>query len=115
MKSCPTISSDEKPKIFSAAGFTRVTLRLRPMSERTTSAAARHSLFQARGGEHGRDVEDWFVAEAELLDGRRDRLDLPPRLSDGSVGTLRVTCGQEKPRILSEGIGDADPVRAELG
>jgi hypothetical protein len=26
-----------------------------------------YSLFQARGSEHGRDVEDWFVAEAELL------------------------------------------------
>jgi len=27
-----------------------------------------YSLFQARGNEHGHDVEDWLVAEAELCD-----------------------------------------------
>jgi hypothetical protein len=26
-----------------------------------------YSLFQARGGEHGHDVEDWLLAESELL------------------------------------------------
>jgi Protein of unknown function (DUF2934) len=25
-----------------------------------------YHLFQAHGGEHGHDVEDWLVAEAEL-------------------------------------------------
>jgi hypothetical protein len=25
-----------------------------------------HELFQARGSEHGHDVNDWLVAEAEL-------------------------------------------------
>ena len=29
-----------------------------------------YSLFQARGSEHGHDVEDWCVAEAELLTGK---------------------------------------------
>jgi hypothetical protein len=29
-----------------------------------------YSLFQARGREHGRDVEDWLVAETELLNER---------------------------------------------
>jgi hypothetical protein len=29
-----------------------------------------YSLFQARGSEHGHDLEDWFVAEAELLTGK---------------------------------------------
>jgi hypothetical protein len=29
-----------------------------------------YGLFQARGGEHGHDAEDWFVAEAELLTGQ---------------------------------------------
>jgi hypothetical protein len=29
-----------------------------------------YSLFQARGNEHGHDVEDWLVAEAELLTGK---------------------------------------------
>ena len=27
-----------------------------------------YSFFQARGSEHGHDVEDWLVAEAELGD-----------------------------------------------
>jgi len=27
------------------------------------------ALFVARGSEHGHDVEDWLVAEAELLNG----------------------------------------------
>ena len=27
-----------------------------------------YSFFQARGREHGHDVEDWLVAEAELCD-----------------------------------------------
>jgi hypothetical protein len=26
-----------------------------------------YSLFEARGSEHGRDVEDWLAAERELL------------------------------------------------
>ena len=28
-----------------------------------------YSLFQARGREHGHDVEDWLVAETELRKG----------------------------------------------
>jgi hypothetical protein len=27
-----------------------------------------YSLFQARGSEHGHDVEDWLAAETELCD-----------------------------------------------
>jgi hypothetical protein len=30
-----------------------------------------YSLFQARGSEHGHDVEDWLAAETELLNGQR--------------------------------------------
>ena len=34
-------------------------------------------LFQARGSEHGQDVEDWLVAETGLLNGKnRNRLAL---------------------------------------
>jgi len=39
---------------------------------RVTAAAISqraYSLFQAHGGEHGHDVEDWLLAEAELRDG----------------------------------------------
>lgn len=28
-----------------------------------------YQLFEARGCEHGHDVEDWLVAEADLLGG----------------------------------------------
>jgi len=28
-----------------------------------------YSLFKARSNEHGHDLEDWLVAEAELLKG----------------------------------------------
>ena len=30
-----------------------------------------YALFQERGLEHGRDVEDWLRAEAELVGGNR--------------------------------------------
>ena len=37
----------------------------------TAAAISRraYSLFQAHGGEHGHDVEDWLLAEAELREG----------------------------------------------
>jgi Protein of unknown function (DUF2934) len=31
-----------------------------------------YSLFEARGSEHGHDVEDWLVAETELLNGNKE-------------------------------------------
>ena len=31
-----------------------------------------YSLFEARGSKHGHDVEDWLVAERELLDGNNE-------------------------------------------
>jgi Protein of unknown function (DUF2934) len=31
-----------------------------------------YSLFEARGSEHGHDVEDWLVAETELLNGNNE-------------------------------------------
>lgn len=37
-----------------------------------------HQLYEARGGEHGRDLEDWYQAERELrqmaLGGVLDRI-----------------------------------------
>jgi hypothetical protein len=41
-----------------AAVVTRVTVE--GISQRA------YNLFQARGNEHGHDVEDWLLAEAEL-------------------------------------------------
>jgi hypothetical protein len=34
-----------------------------------------YDLFLARGGEHGRDLDDWAQAERELGDGSGDRDD----------------------------------------
>jgi hypothetical protein len=31
-----------------------------------------YSLFEARGSEHGHDVDDWLVAETELLNGKNE-------------------------------------------
>jgi hypothetical protein len=36
-----------------------------------------YSLFQARGSEHGRDVEDWLLAETELLNGINTKIVSP--------------------------------------
>ena len=36
-----------------------------------------YSLFQAHGGEHGHDVEDWLLAEAELGEGHNTDVVLP--------------------------------------
>lgn len=33
--------------------------------------------FQARGSEHGHDVEDWVVAETELLNGNNTEIASP--------------------------------------
>jgi hypothetical protein len=34
------------------------------IEERTRARA--YELYEARGGEHGRDLEDWFRAESEV-------------------------------------------------
>lgn len=36
-----------------------------------------YSLFQARGGEHGHDVQDWFQAETELLNSNHTAVATP--------------------------------------
>jgi hypothetical protein len=36
-----------------------------------------YNLFQAHGGDHGRDVEDWLLAEAELLRGNNTEIASP--------------------------------------
>src|SRR5215207_6711962 len=35
-------------------------------------AGRAYQLYEARGGEHGRDLEDWFQAERELRDFFRE-------------------------------------------
>ena len=36
-----------------------------------------YSLFLARGREHGHDVEDWLLAETELLNGNNTEIASP--------------------------------------
>ena len=42
-----------------------------------------YALFQERGQEHGRDVEDWLRAEAELLGDNREWRKLQREPRDG--------------------------------
>jgi hypothetical protein len=63
----------------STPGETATTTRARTTKERTPNggvdkdAIARraYEIFQARGGQHGYEIEDWLQAERELA-GRQD-------------------------------------------
>ena len=48
-----------------------------PDSHDDLVALRAYERFAARGGEHGRDQEDWFAAEQELTVGRRDLETVP--------------------------------------
>jgi DUF2934 family protein len=41
--------------------------------DRDRVAVRAYELFLARGGQHGRDWDDWLTAEQELLGGRASR------------------------------------------
>lgn len=41
--------------------------------DRDTVAQRAYEIFMRRGGEHGRDQDDWYRAEAELRGGNRER------------------------------------------
>jgi len=48
----------------------------RDVATRVPAEAISHRayhLFEARGSDHGHDVEDWLVAETELLGGQQRR------------------------------------------
>ena len=55
----------EQPRAAESSAKTDVVTRV------TAAAISRraYGLFQAHGGEHGHDVEDWLLAEAELREG----------------------------------------------
>jgi len=42
-------------------------------------ATRAYELFMARGGEHGNDIDDWLLAESELV---RAKLTRQPKSSD---------------------------------
>jgi hypothetical protein len=39
-----------------------------------------YELFQARGSEHGHDIDDWLLAQAELRETQVTHYPLPRRL-----------------------------------
>jgi hypothetical protein len=54
---------------LSPAGSKPPRARSRPMHEKIRFRA--YQIYLDRGGEHGRDVEDWLKAERELLKKRK--------------------------------------------
>jgi len=56
-----------KPRFAESARHSRAGLgRVKPTRDAITHLA--YALYLVRGGEHGRDVEDWVKAEKELSD-----------------------------------------------
>jgi len=56
---------------------------------RVSTEAVRHrayDLFQARGSEHGHDVEHWLVAETELLNSNNTEIASPLAETQRRVG-----------------------------
>ena len=58
------------PRLAQSAAKMEVATRVSP--EAISHRA--YSLFQARGCEHGHDVEDWLLAETDLLNGNNTEL-----------------------------------------
>ena len=68
-----------------------------------------YELFQARGGEHGHDWEDWFQAEAELLrpvpvvwSESSERLTICANVLGFSAADLQVAIEPRRVLILGE-------------
>jgi hypothetical protein len=59
-----------------AARRTVTTNVVAPVSVRDISRRA-YERFQERGSEHGHDIDDWLLAEAELREGHRTGV-VPP-------------------------------------
>jgi Protein of unknown function (DUF2934) len=63
------VTPRDAPRTAKRDGVTRVPAE--------TISHRAYKLFQARGREHGHDVEDWLVAEAELLEGNTTEVTSP--------------------------------------
>jgi hypothetical protein len=57
-------------KEVSMAARTTTTKKADPFQ---TIAVKAYERFLSRGGEHGYDVEDWLVAESEVVNGARPK------------------------------------------
>jgi hypothetical protein len=81
-----------RPRATQGTAKTDVVIRV---SAEAVSRRA-YSLFQARGSEHGHDVEDWLVAETELLKGNNRKIaslfaETPPDSSLKAPATVSST------------------------
>ncbi len=57
--------------------------------------------FLARGGEHGRDVDDWLRAERELLDNNKPRKTARKKSTTKSRKTTKTTT-KRRPRASAK-------------
>jgi len=93
---------------------------LQPKVQQVQLAIARraHELFEARGGEHGHDLEDWFRAESELLcpvsvslSESRDKISVRAGVAGFDETELEVSI--EPHRITIVGNKEAREMKAE--
>jgi len=95
---------------------------LQPKAEKVQLAIAHraHELFEARGGEHGHDRQDWFRAESELLcpvtvsmSESEDRISVCANVAGFDETELEV--GIEPSRITILGRKEAADTKGEVG
>jgi HSP20 family molecular chaperone IbpA len=95
---------------------------LQPKMQKVQLAIARraHELFEARGGEHGRDLEDWFRAECELLSPvslsmSESRNEISVRASVDGFNENELEVSIEPHRITILGNNETSGMKAERG
>lgn len=100
----------ETPRIVFGEGLADLASKIRE-----AIAHRAYELFEARGYVHGRDLDDWFRAEAELVDPVsvdiwRSEQELVVTAEVPGFRSDEVTIGVEPARILIWGIQDPEPV-----
>jgi Protein of unknown function (DUF2934) len=83
--------SDKNPEVVAANGGAitdRVALRA-------------YELFLARGGQHGRDIEDWLEAEREIVSGNQAR-PTGSAVDDPARGDVRRKAHEQGAALVSE-------------
>jgi 3-oxoacyl-ACP reductase-like protein len=57
-------------------------------------ATRAHEIFQSRGGEQGRDLDDWLQAEREVLAAQSEATLLSPAAEQQLAATASAATGQ---------------------
>ena len=63
-KTTSKISTTSAPRVTRSAGTKSASVK---QIDRDTIAKRAYELFVARGGQNGHDVDDWLIAERELV------------------------------------------------